>query len=161
MKTAIYPGSFDPVTKGHLDLTTRASPMFDKLIVAVASSREKDYLFDCDERLRLVTEATSSIDNVETVRFSGLLANLVEERNALAIIRGLRAVSDFEYEFQLALMNRQLVQRAETVFLMPSLKYVYLSSSLVKEVAQNGGDVSSFVPRCVENALKKKFPDAR
>lgn len=161
MKTAIYPGSFDPITNGHLDLVARASDMFDKLIVAVAVSGEKSYLFDLDERVRLVTEATSGMSRVEVVHFEGLLANFVEEVGAAAIIRGLRAVSDFEYEFQLALMNRRLAESAETVFLMPSLDYVYLSSSLVKDVARNSGNIAAFVPRCVDEALRKKFSAER
>ena len=157
MRIAIYPGSFDPVTNGHLDLMERASKMFDKLVVAVAGSSEKTYLFDQEERTRQVTEATAGMKNLEVVKFSGLLAKFVEIRGATAIIRGLRAVSDFEYEFQLALMNRELAHQAETVFLMPSLKYVYLSSSLVKDVAQNGGDISQLVPPRVNQALKEKF----
>jgi pantetheine-phosphate adenylyltransferase len=157
MRIAIYPGSFDPVTNGHLDLMERASKMFDRLVVAVAGNSEKKYLFDQDERTRQVIEATAGMKNLEVVRFSGLLAEFVEKRGAAAIIRGLRAVSDFEYEFQLALMNRELAQQAETVFLMPSLKYVYLSSSLVKDVVQNGGDISQLVPPCVNQALKEKF----
>jgi pantetheine-phosphate adenylyltransferase len=156
MRIAIYPGSFDPVTNGHLDLMERASRMFDRLVVAVAESSEKTYLFDQEERTRQVTEATAGMENLEVVKFSGLLAKFVEKRGAAAIIRGLRAVSDFEYEFQLALMNRELAQQAETVFLMPSLKYVYLSSSLVKDVVQNGGDISQLVPPCVNRALKEK-----
>lgn len=157
MRTAIYPGSFDPVTNGHLDLMARAARMFDNLIVAVADNPEKSYLFDCNERLRQVTEATSGMSNIEVVHFTGLLAKFAESRGATAIVRGLRAVSDFEYEFQLALMNRELAQQAETVFLMPSLKYVYLSSSLIKDVAQNGGDVSEFVPTSVHEALKRRY----
>ncbi len=157
MRTAIYPGSFDPVTNGHLDLMARASRMFDRLIVAVAVNKGKTCLFDRDQRVRQVTEATTNMKNVDVVQFSGLLAKFVENRGAVAIIRGLRAVSDFEYEFQLALMNRALTRHAETVFLMPSLEYVYLSSSLVKDVAQNGGDVSELVPRCVNEALREKY----
>jgi len=160
MRTAIYPGSFDPVTNGHLDLVSRASGMFDKIIVAVVANGVKPYLFDLEERVDLVRGAISSMANVNVVPFSGLLAKFVEESDAVAIIRGLRAVSDFEYEFQLALMNRELANRAETVFLMPSLSYVYISSSLIKEVAKNGGDISAFVPSAVESALKRKFPDA-
>jgi pantetheine-phosphate adenylyltransferase len=158
MRTAIYPGTFDPVTNGHLDLMIRASRMFDKLIVAVATGGEKSCLFNRDERFGQVREATAGMENIEVVRFSGLLAKFVQSRGAAAIIRGLRAVSDFEYEFQLALMNRRLVHEAETVFLMPSLKYVYLSSSLVKDVAQNGGDISELVPSCVCEALRQKYP---
>lgn len=157
MRIAIYPGSFDPVTNGHLDLMERASKIFDELVVAVAGSSEKTYLFDQEERTGQVIEATAGMKNLEVVKFSGLLAKFVEVRGATAIIRGLRAVSDFEYEFQLALMNRELAHQAETVFLMPSLKYVYLSSSLVKDVAQNGGDISQLVPPCIDQALKEKF----
>jgi pantetheine-phosphate adenylyltransferase len=159
MRKAIYPGSFDPVTNGHLDLMSRASGMFDHITVAVVASGDKPYLFTVDERVSLIKEATSSMNNVEVVSFTGLLAKFVEQSEAVAIIRGLRAVSDFEYEFQLALMNRELVNRAETVFLMPSLSYVYISSSLIKEVAKNGGDISAFVPPAVDQALRRKFPD--
>jgi pantetheine-phosphate adenylyltransferase len=155
MRTAIYAGSFDPVTNGHQDLMIRASRMFDKLIVAVATSSQKGYMFSLEERIRLVADAASAIDNATVVSFDGLLAQFVQKQKAVAIIRGLRAVSDFEYEFQLALMNRQLVQEAETVFLMPSLKYVYLSSSIVKEVALNGGDISSLVPKAVQETFTR------
>jgi pantetheine-phosphate adenylyltransferase len=155
MRTAIYAGSFDPVTNGHHDLMIRASRMFDKLIVAVATSSQKGYMFSLEERIRLVADAASAIDNATVVSFDGLLAQFVQKQKAVAIIRGLRAVSDFEYEFQLALMNRQLVQEAETVFLMPSLKYVYLSSSIVKEVALNGGDISSLVPKAVQETFTR------
>lgn len=158
MRTAIYPGSFDPVTNGHLDLVSRASGMFDKIIVAVVAGGDKPYLFNLEERVSLIKDAVSSMRNVDVVSFSGLLAKFVEQSEAVAIIRGLRAVSDFEYEFQLALMNRKLANRAETVFLMPSLSYVYISSSLIKEVAKNGGNISAFVPSAVESALKRKFP---
>jgi len=157
MKTAIYPGSFDPVTNGHIDLVKRASTMFDKLIVAVAAESTKHYLFTVDERVNLIKVATADVRNLEIVAFEGLLADLASQRDALAIVRGLRAVSDFEYEFQMALMNRQLTHHAETVFLMPSLRYVYLSSSIVKDVAKNGGNVQKFVPDVVEKALKKKY----
>ncbi len=157
MRTAIYPGSFDPVTLGHVDLMSRASRMFDKLIVAVVEGTVKNYLFNIDERFEQVKDAAKNIDGVEVVAFSGLLARFVENQKAVAIVRGLRAVSDFEYEFQLALMNRQLTQHAETVFLMPSLRYVYLSSSLVKDVAKNAGDISKLVTPKVEKALSAKY----
>jgi pantetheine-phosphate adenylyltransferase len=156
MKVAIYPGSFDPVTNGHLDLVKRATQLFDKVIVAVASDSGKSYLFSHDERVELVKSATQE-SSVTVVGFTGLLADFVSSQKAAAIIRGLRAVSDFEYEFQLALMNRQLASSVETVFLMPSLRYVYLSSSLVKEVARNGGDIVNLVPECVRVKLLQKY----
>jgi len=161
MRTAIYAGSFDPLTNGHLDLIKRASRIFDKLVVAVGSSPEKEYMFSLDQRVAQVTDACTDLGNIEVVRFSGLLAKFVESHKATAIIRGLRAVSDFEYEFQMALMNRELARDVETVFLMPSLKYVYLSSSIVKDVALNGGDVSRHVPECVHQALKTVFAERK
>jgi pantetheine-phosphate adenylyltransferase len=157
MKIAIYPGSFDPITNGHLDLINRATHLFDKLIVAVTMNSEKPCLFSAEERLNLAKEATTGMENITVVGFTGLLAHFVIEQKATVIIRGLRAVSDFEYEFQLALMNRQLASEVETVFLMPSLRYVYLSSSLVREVARNNGDISKHVPKCVEKKLIEKY----
>lgn len=158
---AIYPGTFDPATNGHISLIERACNLFDEVVVAVASNTTKTPLFTTDERVALMTASVAELENAERVRvvpFSGLLADLAVKEDAVAIIRGLRAVSDFEYEFQMALMNRKLAREVETVFLMPALSWVYLSSSIVKDVAVNGGDVSTLVPSPVEAALKQKLP---
>lgn len=161
IKRAVYPGTFDPVTNGHMSLVDRASHMFDEVIVAVSRTPSKALLFSADERLRFMTDAVGRIrgnGNITVIGFDGLLADLVKRIKVTAIIRGLRAVSDFEYEFQMALMNRKLAHEVETVFLMPALSWVYLSSSIVKEVARNHGDVSGLVPAIVRRALVKKFP---
>ena len=157
MRTAIYPGSFDPVTNGHLDVVHRATKLFDRVIVAVARSEGKHPLFTHEERLAMVSRAVRHLPNVEADSFSGLLVEYVEQRAAHAVIRGLRAVSDFEFEFQLALMNRKLNERIETIFMMPKDTYTFLSSRIVKEIAQMGGDVSAFVPAHVRTALGAKF----
>lgn len=157
MRIAIYPGSFDPVTNGHLDLIKRAFNLFDKLIVAIADNPEKKYLFTTKEREKMVKGTLKEGEKVEVLVFSGLLADLAKKTNAVAIIRGLRAVSDFEFEFQMALMNRNLAPQTETLFLMPSEKFTYLSSSLIKDIARFDGKISEFVPQVVEKALKKKF----
>ena len=157
MKIAIYPGSFDPITNGHLDLIQRGLLLFDQLVVAIADNPNKKPLFSGGERLEIVQEMVKDEKRVEVLLFTGLLANLVKERNACAIIRGVRAVSDFEFEFQLALMNRKLAPHAETVFLIPSEKYTYLSSNLIKDIARFNGDIACFVPEIVKTKLKKKF----
>jgi len=157
MRTVIYPGSFDPLTNGHLDVIQRASKLFDKVIVAVAHNERKKPLFSLQERVHLVSEAIKHIPHAEADSFEGLLVDFVEKRGGQAIIRGLRAVSDFEFEFQLALMNRKLNERIETIFMMPKDTYTFLSSSIVKEIAALGGDVSSFVPAHVQAALKAKI----
>jgi pantetheine-phosphate adenylyltransferase len=157
MRTVVYPGSFDPVTNGHLDVIQRAAKLFDRVIVAVASNEGKQPLFSQDERVKLVAAATSQYSNVETDAFNGLLVDYVEQRQAQAILRGLRAVSDFEFEFQLALMNRKLKEQIETIFMMPKDTYTFLSSRIIKEIARLGGDVSSFVPAHVGEALRKKL----
>ncbi|OGC93889.1 MAG: pantetheine-phosphate adenylyltransferase [candidate division Zixibacteria bacterium RBG_16_48_11] len=157
MKVAIYPGSFDPITFGHLDLIDRALVLFDKLYVAIAVNPVKEPLFAVEERVAMVKQLTNNRKRVVVISFPGLLADLTRKLKAVAIIRGLRAVSDFEYEFQMALMNRKLYHGAESVFLMPSAKYVFLSSNLIKDVAKFGGDVSLFVPQLVERKLKQKF----
>jgi pantetheine-phosphate adenylyltransferase len=157
MKRAIYPGSFDPVTNGHLDVVERARKLFDQVIVAVAHNEEKQPLFSLNERLELLRETVGQIDNVKISQFEGLLVEFAIQQQASAVIRGLRAVSDFEFEFQMALMNRKLKDAVETIFLMPKEEYTYLSSRLVKEIARLGGDVSKFVPRVVAAALGKKF----
>jgi pantetheine-phosphate adenylyltransferase len=157
MRTVIYPGSFDPLTNGHLDVIHRASKLFDKVIVAVASNDSKQPLFTLEERVKIVAEAVKHIPHVHADFFEGLLVDFVEKRKGQAIIRGLRAVSDFEFEFQLALMNRKLNERIETIFMMPKDTYTFLSSRIVKEIARLGGDVSAFVPGHVAKALKKKI----
>jgi pantetheine-phosphate adenylyltransferase len=157
MRRAIYPGSFDPVTNGHLDVVDRARKLFDQVIVAVAHNDEKQPLFSLEERLDLLKQTVGKIDNVQIAQFDGLLVKFAVEQNASAVIRGLRAVSDFEFEFQMALMNRKLKDSVETIFLMPKEEYTYLSSRLVKEIARLGGDVSKFVPSVVAGALGEKF----
>jgi len=160
MRTAIYPGSFDPVTNGHLDVIQRATKLFDRVIVAVAKSESKTPLFTLEERVELVARAIEPMPNVETDSFDGLLVRYVESRSAQAVVRGLRAVSDFEFEFQLALMNRKLNERIETIFMMPKDTYTFLSSRIVKEIARLGGDVSAFVPAHVQTALAGKLASA-
>jgi pantetheine-phosphate adenylyltransferase len=157
MRRAIYPGSFDPVTNGHLDVIERARKLFDEVIVAVAHNDEKQPLFPLKERLDLLRETAGKIDNVRITKFKGLLVDFAQAQKAGAIIRGLRAVSDFEFEFQMALMNRKLDAAVETIFLMPKEEYTYLSSRIVKEIARLGGDISSFVPACVAKVLNRKF----
>ncbi len=157
MRTAIYPGSFDPITNGHLDVLQRATKLFDRVIVAVAKSDSKQPLFTLEERVQMVARAVRHLPNVEADSFEGLLVGYVEKRSAQAVVRGLRAVSDFEFEFQLALMNRKLNERFETIFMMPKDTYTFLSSRIVKELAQLGGDVSAFVPAHVRTALAAKF----
>ena len=157
MRTVIYPGSFDPFTHGHLDLVQRAARLFDQVIVAVAENEAKSPLFSRQERLEFVRQSTGDLPNVQVESFSGLLVDYVERRGGQAVIRGLRAVSDFEFEFQLALMNRKLNERVETIFMMPKETYTFLSSRLVKEIARLGGDVSPFVPPDVAQALRRKF----
>jgi pantetheine-phosphate adenylyltransferase len=161
MRTAIYPGSFDPLTNGHLDVIERAIKLFDQVIVAIANNDTKHPLFTLAERRDLVNRSVSLLKNVETDTFDGLLVEYVERRSGQAILRGLRAVSDFEFEFQLALMNRKLNERVETIFMMPKDTYTFLSSRIVKEIARLGGDVSAFVPPHVREALAKKLAKAR
>lgn len=161
-RLAIYPGSFDPITLGHLDLIDRALELFDHLVVAVAQNPSKDPLFTAEERREMIAESlpllksADAVARVETVVFEGLIANLAIARNATAILRGLRAVSDFEYEFQIALTNRSLAPTVETVFLMPNAKYTFLSSTIMKDVARHGGDISRFVPPPVLPRLKAR-----
>jgi pantetheine-phosphate adenylyltransferase len=157
MRRAIYPGSFDPVTNGHLDIIERARKLFDEVIVAVAHNDEKQPLLSLKERLDLLRETAGKIDNVRIAQFKGLLVEFARAEKAGAVIRGLRAVSDFEFEFQMALMNRKLDAGVETIFLMPKEEYTYLSSRIVKEIARLGGDVSGFVPPAVASTLSKKF----
>jgi pantetheine-phosphate adenylyltransferase len=157
MRTAIYPGSFDPLTNGHLDVLQRAAKLFDRVIVAIAKNEGKHPLFTLQERLALVKNAAAHLPNVEADTFDGLLVEYVVQKKAQAIVRGLRAVSDFEFEFQLALMNRKLNENVETIFMMPKDTYTFLSSRIVKEIARLGGDVSQFVVPNVQRALQKKL----
>lgn len=157
MKRAVYPGTFDPITNGHLDLIQRGLRIFDEIIIAVAPNPKKKPLFDLKERLALIEEAIKDYKNVKVEAFDCLLVDYVKQKGAIAIIRGLRAVSDFEYELQMALMNRRLSDGVETVFMMPSEEYSFLSSTIVKEVASLCGPVKGLVPEHVEKALKKKF----
>ena len=159
MPKALYPGSFDPITYGHIDVLVRAKKLFCPLIVAVVENPRKTPLFSEVERKRLVEEALreAGIDDVPVITYSGLLVECAKSLGVEAIVRGLRATSDFDYEFQLALTNRDLDSEVETVFLMTAGKYSFLSSSIVKEVARYGGDVSKFVPKCVERALREKY----
>jgi pantetheine-phosphate adenylyltransferase len=153
---AIYPGSFDPVTNGHLDLIERGAQIFDRLIVAVLRNLEKEPLFTTQERAEMLTEATRKFENVEIEIFDGLLVDYVQQRKAHVILRGIRAISDYEYELQMALMNRKLAPHVETVFMMPAESYSYLSARLVREIARLGGDVSSLVPATVLQRLRAK-----
>jgi pantetheine-phosphate adenylyltransferase len=153
VRTVIYPGSFDPITNGHLDVIERAAKLFDRVIVAVAVNSSKDPLFTKNQRQKQITEAVAALGNVEVDAFDGLLVDFARDQKSQAIIRGLRAVSDFEFEFQLALMNRKLEPNIETIFMMPRETYTFLSSKLVKEIAQLGGNVGAFVPPHVERAL--------
>ena len=157
MRRAIYPGSFDPVTNGHLDVVERARKLFDEVIVAVAHNDEKQPLFTLEERLDLLQKTIGKIDNVRIAQFDGLLVDFAIAEKAVAVIRGLRAVSDFEFEFQMALMNRKLEGAVETIFLMPKEEYTYLSSRIIKEIARLGGNVAAFVPAAVGKALQGKF----
>ena len=159
MKIAIYPGTFDPVTNGHIDIINRAAAIFPKVIVSVAHNIRKEPLFNVDERMEMLEEIVRPLDNVDIDHFRGLLIHYAEKKKAEVIIRGLRAVSDFEYEFQMALMNRSLAEKIITIFLMPNEKYSYLNSSIVKEVARCGGDVSAYVPKIVEKKLKERLKD--
>ena len=156
-RVAVYPGTFDPITNGHVDLAIRAAPLFDRLIVAIADSSSKSPALGLAERISLARGALAAIPNIEVRGFSTLLADLVEEIGAGVILRGLRAVSDFEYEFQLASMNRHLIPSAETLFLTPSEQYSFISSSLVREIARLGGDVSGFVHPVVQQALRNNY----
>ncbi|CAN5318337.1 pantetheine-phosphate adenylyltransferase [soil metagenome] len=156
VRRAIYPGSFDPITFGHLDIIHRATHLFDSIIVAVAHNDTKSPLFSANERVALIKEAIPHAPGVEVRQFDGLLVDLAREENAFVVIRGLRAISDFEFEFQMALMNRRLEPRLETIFLTPKEDYTFLSSRIVKEVARLGGDVTPFVPTLVAERLKAK-----
>lgn len=156
-KIAIYPGTFDPITYGHLDVLKRASKLFDEVIVGVAESTSKKTLFSIKERISIVEECVSKIKNVRVEKFSGLLVDYSKKKNASVIVRGLRAISDFEYEFQMALTNRKLSESISTVFLMPNEKFIYITSTLVKEIASYNGKLKDFVPPNVEKTLRRKY----
>src|SRR5438034_10796083 len=158
---AVYPGSFDPLTNGHVDIITRGARIFDRIIVAILINAEKAPLFGMDERLEIATEVFGDLPNVEVDTFDGLLVDYVERRDAQVIVRGLRAVSDFEFEFQMALMNRRLKPKIETVFMMPAEQYTYISSRLIKEVFSLGGRVEGLVPELVEQRLRAEVMVAR
>ena len=157
MATALYPGSFDPVTMGHVDITNRGAALFEKLIVAVYATPSKDLLFDADERVTLYQEAVRHLSNVEVIKFEGLVVRLAEDLKTEVIVRGLRSGSDFEYEFDMAFMNRRLTPGIDMAFFMTSQEYMFLSSSLLKEVARLGGDVTGMVPPHVAKAVYSKF----
>ena len=156
-RTAIYPGTFDPITLGHLDILQRAAKLFDHVIITLAINSSKTPLFSKEERLEFIRDAVKNIPNVSVDSFEGMLIKFAEKMNASAVIRGLRAISDFEFEFQLALMNRKQNQEITTVFLMPHEKYTYLNSTIIREVAKFGGDVSSFITPLVLKKLTEKF----
>jgi pantetheine-phosphate adenylyltransferase len=157
MRRAIYPGSFDPVTNGHLDVVERARKLFDEVVVAVAHNDQKQAFFTLEERLGLLQKTIGDLNHVKVAPLDGLLVEFAMAQNASAIVRGLRAISDFEFEFQMALMNRKLDANVETIFLMPKEEYTYLSSRIVKEIARLGGDITQFVPACVAAAFQKKL----
>ena len=156
-RIAVYPGTFDPITNGHVDVIERASEMFDKIIVVVAVNSKKDALFSDDERKEMAVESLKHLPNVEVEMHKGIIVEFARSKNAVALIRGIRAVSDFEYEFQIALMNRKLVPEIKTIFLMPHERYTYLNSSIIRELAKYKQDVSEFVPEVVFNRLKEKY----
>ena len=156
-RVAIYPGTFDPITQGHEDLVRRAASLFDRLILAIAESPSKRPLFELAERVELAREVLGDIKNVEIVGFNSLLMNFVHDQGAKVLVRGLRAISDFEYEFQMAGMNRSVYPEVETVFLTPGEQHMFISATMVREIARLGGDVSKFVQPCVEKRLRAKF----
>ena len=157
MPVALYPGSFDPITNGHLDIALRASNIFKKVFVVVADNPQKKCLFTIEERVEMVQKSLKEIKNIEVVRYRGLIVDCVDKYNANVIIRGLRALSDFDYEFQMAFTNRELNSKADTVFLMPSVEYTYLSSTMIREIAQLGGEVRGLLPECVRKKLVEKY----
>lgn len=160
MKTAIYPGTFDPITNGHLCILQKGTKVFDKVVLAVAEFTGKDSVLSTEERYNLCVEATKDLPGVEVQRFDGLVVNFARKVKANAMIRGLRALSDFEYELSQALMNKKLYDEIDTVFFLPESKYLYLSSTMVRQVMQLGGDVHDLIPNCVEEVLRRKFEQA-
>lgn len=160
MKRAVVPGTFDPITAGHVDVISRAAQIFDEVVVAVAASVKKKPLFDQQKRVELTKEAVKCLPNVSVISFDGLLVDCVDELDAHVVVKGLRAITDFEYEFQMTALNYELSQDLETFFIMSLPKYMYLSSSIVREMASMGGNIHGFVPECVEDALKDYFSSA-
>ncbi|MGC8977017.1 MAG: pantetheine-phosphate adenylyltransferase [Candidatus Ratteibacteria bacterium] len=156
-KIGVYPGTFDPITYGHIDIVERSLKIFDKVIIAVSGFQKKNFLFSIEERIQLIKEIFKNNENVEVEGFDGLLIDYLKKKNIYVIIRGLRAISDFDYEFQMVLVNRKLCKEVETIFLMPREEFFFISSSIVKEIAKLGGNVSCFVPKNVEIALREKF----
>jgi len=159
MRKIIYPGTFDPIHNGHIDIATRASKLFDVLEFVVAVNVEKNPLFSVEERLALITDSTKHIHNIKVNQFTGLVVDYAKNSDSIAIIRGLRHVSDFEFEFQMAMMNFHLNPVIASLFMMPDEKYIHLNSTVVKDVVKNGGDISAFVPSCVNDALLSKYSD--
>ncbi len=160
MKRAVVPGTFDPITAGHVDVITRASQIFDEVVVAVAASVKKNPLFPQDKRVALTEQTVQNLHNVKVISFDGLLVDCVKELDAHVVVKGLRAITDFEYEFQMTALNYELSKNLETFFIMSPPRYMYLSSSIVREMASMGGNIHGFVPDCVEAALKEHFADA-
>ncbi len=156
-RIAIYPGSFDPVTNGHLDILERGLQLFDKIIIAILTNPKKNFLFTLEERVEMLVESLKGFSNVEIDKFDGLTVDFAAQRQAQGILRGLRAMSDFEYEFQMALMNRRLNREVQTIFLMTGLRWIYTSSSIIKEAAQFGGNIEGMVPLIVEKKIKEKY----
>lgn len=161
MRICVYPGSFDPVTNGHLDIIERASKIFDKLIVAVLVNSSKTPVFSINERIEMIQDIVKDKKNIVVDSFSGMLIDYMKEKNAKVIIKGLRAVSDFEYEFQMALMNKKMNPTIDTLFMMTSSKYSYLSSSMVREIARHGGNISEFVPKIIKRRIFEKFNNGK
>ena len=159
MRKIIYPGTFDPIHNGHIDIATRAAKLFDVLEFVVATNVEKEPLFTVEERLALITDSTKHINNIKVNQFTGLVVDYAKGSDSIAIIRGLRHVSDFEFEFQMAMMNFHLNSDIASLFMMPDEKYIHLNSTVVKDVVKNGGDISAFVPSCVNDALLSKYSD--
>ena len=160
MKRAVVPGTFDPITAGHVDVIKRASQIFDDVVVAVAQSVKKNPMFDLETRVSLATQAVADLPNVSVISFDGLLVDCVRDLDAHVVVKGLRAITDFEYEFQMAALNYELSQDLETFFIMSPPKFMYLSSSIIREMASMGGSIKGFVPPCVEDALREYFADA-
>lgn len=159
MKVAVYPGSFDPVTKGHIDILERSSRIFDKIVVAVVQNLSKNAAFSLEERVNFIKESTKHIENIEVEHFCGLLADFLSKKNSKIIIRGLRSITDFEYESHMSMMNKHLLPDTDTIFIMSDKQYIYVSSSVVKEVAFLGGDVSELVPETVNKRLLEKYAE--